>query len=631
MRFRSLYSCILLVSLIVSACSGDGGNEKQPIQKNLPPTASAGGNQTVLPSATVNLNATANDSDGTIVSYSWTQTAGDTVSLSNPNSANTSFVMPSNSTATAFSFFLTVTDNDGASASDSVVINIVNATTDITGKVTFDLVPFNTNTNGLDYNNTRVSPARGVLVEAIDAQGNQIGSTVTDGKGDYALSPTPNTEMRIRISAHMKQTTGAKWDVRVTNNTNNNALYVTQGELFKSTSNASERNFHLASGWDGAGYSQTRAAGPFAILDAIYQTVQKFALVDPSTVLPPLEVRWSPNNSTADGNLAEGDIRSSFYDPNQGIIYLLGKEDSDTDEYDRHIIIHEWGHFFEDKLSRSDSIGGPHGPDERLDLRVAFGEGWGNAISAIITDDAFYRDSNAPQQASGWSMDIDSNSTLNPGWFNETTVQSILYDIYDNDNETGDNLALGLGPIYSVLTDTDYCNQPYFTSIYPFIDRLKSQQPSSANAIDSLLNAQQIDGSGDNGLNEYNDGGISSSLPVYKTATIGGDTIQVCSVNDAGTPNKLGNTVFVTFEVTASGSHTFTVTATGGATQSDPNFNLFRAGNYIARAEKQNTGEETLTINLTDTGIYQMAIYDWNNIGDDGIPGEYCFDLQISN
>ena len=72
------------------------------------------------------------------------------------------------------------------------------------------------------------------------------------------------------------------------------------------------------------------------------------------------------------------------------------ERNEDSDEYDRHIIIHEWGHYFEDKLSRADSIGGPHGLSDRLDFRVAFGEGWGNAISAIITDDVFIVTALAP-------------------------------------------------------------------------------------------------------------------------------------------------------------------------------------------------------------------------------------------
>ena len=720
MFFRSIYCWFLLAALTLAACGGGGGggNSQPPIRQNLPPTVSAGQDQAVLASTTVNLNASATDSDGTIISYSWTQTAGDTVNLSNPDSANTSFVMPSNPTATAFSFTVTVTDNDGASASDtvtvtlhpapivdagdnqtalisstvsltgtatsssgtivtysweqtageevtltasnsatasftapsspenmaftltvtdnlgaqaedSVAINVVNSLTDITGKVTFDLVPFNTASNGLDYDNTLVSPARGVLVEALDAQGNQIESTLTDGNGNYILSPTPDTQMRIRISAHMIQTTGAKWDTKVTDNTNNNALYVTQGELFNSTSNGSVRNFHLASGWDGAGYSQTRAAGPFAILDAIYEIIQKLVAVDPSIELPALEVRWSPNNSTADGDSENGDIGTSFY--SSGTIYLLGKADSDSDEYDRHIVIHEWGHYFEDKLSRSDSIGGPHGYGERLDFRVAFGEGWGNAISAMITDDSFYRDSSGSQQATGWSMDINDNSTLNTGWFNEDSVHSTLYDIYDDDNEAGDNLALGLGPIYSILTDSNYRNLSYYTSIYPFIDRLKTQYPESASAINNLVSAQQIDGTSDNGLNESNNGGISSALPVYKTATIDGEAIQICSVNDAGTYNKLGNTAFITFNITSPGSYTFTVSESGGPTQTDPDFWLFKDGSYISRSESEEVGTETLTTNLTATGTYQMEVYDWNNYDDTENAGDYCFDLQIAN
>ena len=155
--------------------------------------------------------------------------------------------------------------------------------------------------------------------------------------------------MRIRVSAQLLQTDGANWNVRVTDNTNGNALYVTQGELFVGSENGSERNFHLASGWDGTAYSETRAAGPFAILDAIYDTVQKFAAVDTSINFPSLEIRWSPNNSVASGNYNEGDIGTSFY--TNGTIYILGKENEDSDEYDRHIIIHEWGHYFEDTIS----------------------------------------------------------------------------------------------------------------------------------------------------------------------------------------------------------------------------------------------------------------------------------------
>ena len=616
-------------SFTLTVTDNDGANASDTviITFHPAPTVDAGANQTVLASSTTNLNGNASASNGSIVSYSWEQISGETVSLSNTDSAVTSFTAPDN--AGQLEFTLTVVDSLGAESQDNVFINVVSTENSIFGKVTFDLVPFNTVTNGLDYENTVVSPARGVVVEAVDEGDNQLESTTTDSDGNFVLNTNPGAQMRIRVSAQLLQTVGANWNVRVTDNTNGNALYVTQGELFVSSENGSERNFHLASGWDGTAYSETRAAGPFAILDAIYDTVQKFAAVDTSINFPLLEIRWSPNNSTASGKLEEGDIETSFY--SNGEIYILGKENEDSDEYDRHIIIHEWGHYFEDKLSRADSIGGPHGLSDRLDFRVAFGEGWGNAISAIITDDVFYRDSFESQQSQGWSININSNNATNAGWFNENSVQSIIYDIYDDDSEAQDNLALGLGPIYSVLSDDGYRNQPYFTTIYSFAERLKNQEPQSVNGIDSLLNNQQIYGTADNGLNETNDGFIPSSLPVYKTASINGAPIQVCSVNDAGSYNKLGNTAFVTFQITSSGSYTFTVTESGVATVSDPDLWLFKDGSYVTGSETQTVGEEILTTTLTSTGIYQMGIYDWNNFDDTENAGSYCFDVQISN
>jgi len=75
------------------------------------------------------------------------------------------------------------------------------------------------------------------------------------------------------------------------------------------------------------------------------------------------------------------------------VIRILGDENNDTDEYDAHVVVHEFGHYFENSLSRADSIGGPHTQSDRLDARIAFGEGWGNALSGMILDDPVYRDS----------------------------------------------------------------------------------------------------------------------------------------------------------------------------------------------------------------------------------------------
>ena len=92
---------------------------------NVAPTANAGADQTItLPATTVTLNGTGStDSDGTIKSYKWVQTSGPvTVTFS-----STTVASPALSKLTAagtYVFTLTVTDDDGATATDQVTITV---------------------------------------------------------------------------------------------------------------------------------------------------------------------------------------------------------------------------------------------------------------------------------------------------------------------------------------------------------------------------------------------------------------------------------------------------------------------------------------------------------------------------
>ena len=91
--------------------------------ENIPPTAFAGQNQTVLIGAIVYLDASAsNDSDGSISSYLWEQITGDAVTLSTYNGEFSSFTAPTISTSLTFK--LTVTDNEDGTDSDTVTIYI---------------------------------------------------------------------------------------------------------------------------------------------------------------------------------------------------------------------------------------------------------------------------------------------------------------------------------------------------------------------------------------------------------------------------------------------------------------------------------------------------------------------------
>ena len=92
---------------------------------NIDPIADAGNNQSVAAGASVSLDGTgSSDSDGNVVSYAWTQTAGDTVVLTGVNTSTPSFTAPSTDTAQTLTFRLTVTDDDGATDTDDVNINV---------------------------------------------------------------------------------------------------------------------------------------------------------------------------------------------------------------------------------------------------------------------------------------------------------------------------------------------------------------------------------------------------------------------------------------------------------------------------------------------------------------------------
>ena len=94
---------------------------------NEAPTANAGSDQTnIEQGSTVTLSGSGSDPDaGQSLSYAWTQTAGDTVSLSDDGAATTTFTAPTGLSAdTVLTFTLRVTDDDGLYHEDEVSITV---------------------------------------------------------------------------------------------------------------------------------------------------------------------------------------------------------------------------------------------------------------------------------------------------------------------------------------------------------------------------------------------------------------------------------------------------------------------------------------------------------------------------
>lgn len=89
---------------------------------NQSPTANAGNDQAItLPSNSVNLVGTGTDPDGSIVGYSWTKLNGPAANLTN---TNTPILVVTNMVQGTYTFNLTVTDNEGSTGSDQVIVTI---------------------------------------------------------------------------------------------------------------------------------------------------------------------------------------------------------------------------------------------------------------------------------------------------------------------------------------------------------------------------------------------------------------------------------------------------------------------------------------------------------------------------
>ena len=95
---------------------------------NQPPIADAGPDQLANANDMVTLSGAGTDPDGTIVAYRWVQTGGTFVTLSGANTQNASFTAPEAASEDVIvedlEFQLTVTDDDGASATDTVLISV---------------------------------------------------------------------------------------------------------------------------------------------------------------------------------------------------------------------------------------------------------------------------------------------------------------------------------------------------------------------------------------------------------------------------------------------------------------------------------------------------------------------------
>ncbi len=676
--------------LSLAACGG-GGNKGGG--GNTAPTANAGADQTVDELTNVSLTGSGNDANGNTLTYSWTQTAGATVTLNNGAMAQANFDAPdvAPDAPETLTFQLTVSDGT-VDTTDSVDILVREpaAMVTVSGTIRYQFVPPNLNCSGLDMNNPVPRSIRGATVQLMDAGSmTEIARTVSDDAGGYSFANIlANTMVYVQVRAELKRLGQGlpSWDVEVRDNVDTSGtppllgsrpLYALTGIAFNTGTADVTENLLAATGWDDDvtvnSYTGIRAAAPFSVLDTIYSAMQFILSVEPAAIFPPLDAFWSVNNTaTIDGDIDLGELGTSFYQPDIDSLFLVGDATDDTEEFDDHVIVHEWGHYFEDNFSRSDSIGGSHGVGDRLDPRLAFGEGWATALAGMALGNHLYCDTGVPGTSDGFGIGAESGSYDARGWYDEISVIRFIYDMWDDNDDGGgsDTVAIGFAPIYAVMTDSQSTTKA-FTTIFSFATELRALLNSGDQmGLDAQLARENMSAAGLDiwGTNELNDAGDAFDvLPIYTDIVPNGIPVRICSiskfdrsVDDDGNRDRFGNQLsehrFLRMDVTTQSRYMIEIDTVNPPStppagydcndvllsdpelhqHSDPDVKIFGEG-FSALPFPEGLScvpnQEVATTSMLDTGTYVLDISEFRYADLDSpqdYPDQTCFDVTIT-
>ena len=206
-------------------------------------------------------------------------------------------------------------------------------------------------------------------VELLDGN-TPIAATQSDASGNYRLQGQ-GVRLRVRVLAQSDAGVGSPVTV---------ANYA--GDVY-----AVSRGINLdgESQLDFLVPASQNISGAFNILDVLSSAKQFIADYD-ANFSERLTAHWQPGVS--DYGTYYCSVRTGRkLCPGGSGIYLIGGHNSggDTDQFDDDVILHEFGHFLEDKLGIQDSPGGTHYlSDTDSDIRLAWSEGWGGFIPGAV-------------------------------------------------------------------------------------------------------------------------------------------------------------------------------------------------------------------------------------------------------
>ena len=303
-------------------------------------------------------------------------------------------------------------------------------TTTFRGTVLYEKIP--AGQDGLRLDAAVRTPAAGVKVEIVaPPQRTVLGSGFTDEKGGYSIRVPMNRQPRVYVRA-LAQTENAtvvrardqaEWSMVSDTFAPGRARTVTRDLLATDAS---------------------RVSGAFNIAATIWRANSLVRAAQADVALPRVEVRWDTTY-----------VGGTFFRHREGTAFINGRRSRDSDEYDDHVIAHEYGHFLMANFSRESSPGGDHSFGEQLDPRLAWSEGWANFFGAAAAGSRHYIDTGVirSRQAVLVQMDLEDDAPAGdqPGIWSEHSVSSALWDWFDDAEDQADSLALGFTPMWTAF------------------------------------------------------------------------------------------------------------------------------------------------------------------------------------
>jgi hypothetical protein len=349
------------------------------------------------------------------------------------------------------------------------------------------------------------------------------------------LPAKANTTYDIHIKAALG--TSTKANTAVIDHTDSFKIYaLSYGQFTTSTTNIilddltahskwnSNRKFYYNNVVINGSDTPAHPAGSFAILDTILDAQRQTdelssVALESTTSFPSMQVTWAATKGLST------EITSYYH---HGRLHILGQQNEDTDEFDEHVVAHEWGHYLVHAFSRDDTLSGDHKSRDFLDPTVAFSEGFANAFYAISTGIEIYKDTNGADQRGrlvyndlekgdlGAADGVALTNALDlsyEGLYSEDSVAEIVVDILDayNPNDLPvDTLQIPFSQILTLLK-TEIKTTPPMTSIVEFLFLLKNNTQNINDTAAKALIPQLADNENIGDIQEFENSGHSFS------------------------------------------------------------------------------------------------------------------------